>query len=168
MSEKPARSISSRAWASAGPWHLGAAKSAAARLGFDTDTLVVRDERDFDGELADGLRNRPDALVLLSSPLVRARSPQLAAFCAANKLPAISPFFEFARAGGLMSYGPDVQDYYLRAATFVERILKGARDAEIPLDLPENFRLVVNERAAMALGLTLPPALLANADEVIR
>jgi len=154
--------------ASGGPWHLGAAKTAAARLGFETDTLVVRDERDFDGELTDGLRNRPDAMVLLSSPLVRARSAQVAAFCATHKLPAISPFSEFARAGGLMSYGPDVQDYYLRASGFVDRILKGARVAEMPLELPENFRLVVNERAAQALPLTLPPALLAKADEVIR
>lgn len=154
--------------ASAGPWHLSAAKSAAARLGFDTDTLVVRDERDFDTELADGMSNRPDAMVLLSSPLVRARSAQLAAFCSARKLPAVSPFFEFARAGGLMSYGPDVQGYYLRISAYVERILKGARVAEMALDLPENFRLVVNERAALALGLSLPPALLAKAEEVIR
>jgi putative ABC transport system substrate-binding protein len=154
--------------ASGGPWHLGAAKTAAARLGFETDTLVVRDERDFEGELNDGLRNRPDAMVLLSSPLVRARSAQVAAFCVAHKLAAISPFSEFPRAGGLMSYGPDVQDYYLRASAFVERILKGARVSELPLELPENFRLVLNERAAQALPLALPPALLAKADEVIR
>jgi putative ABC transport system substrate-binding protein len=154
--------------ASAGPWHLGAAKSAAARLRFDTDTLVVRDERDFETELADGMRNHPDAMVLLSSPLVRARSAQLAAFCSARRLPAVSPFFEFARAGGLMSYGPDVQDYYLRTSVYVERILHGARVAEMALDLPENFRFVINETAAGALGLTLPPTLLAKADEVIR
>ncbi len=128
----------------------------------------MRDERDFDTELLDGLRNRPDALVLLSSPLVRARSAQLAEFCARHRLPAISPFFEFVRAGGLMSYGPNVQDYYLRVSVFVDRILKGARPAEMPLELPDNFRFVLNERAAQALGLRLPPALLAGADEILR
>lgn len=154
--------------ASAGPWHLGAAKTAATRLGFDTDTLVVRDERDFDSELTDGLRNKPDALVLLSSPLVRARSPQLAAFCMANRLPAISPFFEFARAGGLMSYGPNVQDFYLRTAVFVHKILKGARAGDLPLLLPTQFELVLNQRAAKTLGLDLVPALRAAANEVIQ
>lgn len=154
--------------ASAGPWQLGAAKAVAPRFGFDTDTLVVRDERDFAGELADSLQRRPDAMMLLSSPLVRARSGQLAEFCAANKLPAIAPFLEFPHAGGLMSYGPDVQDYYLRAATYVDRILKGARPGDLPLSLPDNFRLTLNLRAAEALGVTLPEALVGAAQEVIR
>jgi putative ABC transport system substrate-binding protein len=154
--------------ASAGPWQLGAAKNAARRFGFDTDTLVVRDERDFDGELAESLQRKPDAMMLLSSPLVRARSVQLAEFCTAHRLPAIAPFLEFPRAGGLMSYGPDVQDYYLRAAAYVDRILKGARPGDLALSLPDNFRLVVNERAAEAIGVTLPPALIGAAQEVIR
>lgn len=154
--------------ASAGPWQLGAAKGVAARFGFDTDTLVVRDERDFAGELADSLQRKPDAMMLLSSPLVRARSVQLAEFCAAHKLPAIAPFLEFPRAGGLMSYGPDVQDYYLRAATFVDRILKGARPGDLPLEMPDNFRLTLNLRAAEAIGVALPEALVGAAQEVIR
>lgn len=154
--------------ASAGPWQLGAAKGAAQRFGFETDTLVVRDERDFAGELADGLQRKPDAMLLLSSPLVRARSAQLAEFCSANKLPAIAPFLEFPRAGGLMSYGPDVQDYYLLAATYVERILKGARPGDLALSLPDNFRLTLNLRAAEALGVTLPETLVGAAQEVIR
>jgi putative ABC transport system substrate-binding protein len=154
--------------ASTGPWQLAAAKEAAQRHGFDVDILVVRDERDFDAELTDGLRRKPQALVLLSSPLVRARSAQVAEFCAKQKLPAISPFAEFAQAGGLMAYGPDVRDYYLRAATFVERILKGARPGDLPLEMPDNFRLVVNERAAAQLGLTLPPPLLGRASEIVR
>jgi len=153
--------------ASTGPWQLGAAKAAAARLGFDSEVLVVRDERDFDQELQDGLRRRPEALVLLSSPLVRARSAQVAAFCSANRLPAISPFAEFAQAGGLMAYGPDVRDYYLRAAGLVERILKGTRVEELPLLLPDNFRLVLNLRSADALGVELAPALRAQAAELV-
>ena len=119
--------------ASTGPWQLAAAKDAAQRQGFDIDTLVVRDEGEFERELADGLRRRPDALVLLSSPLVRARSKPIAEFSTRHRLPTISPFSEFAHAGGLMSYGPDVRDFYLRAAAFVDKVLKGARAGDLPL-----------------------------------
>jgi putative ABC transport system substrate-binding protein len=152
---------------STGPWQLAAAKAAARKLQFDVDTLVVRDEGEFAQELADGMSRRPDALVLLSSPLVRARSQQIAAFCVRQRLPAISPFNEFPQAGGLMSYGPDVQDFYHRAAVFVDKILKGARAGDLALSLPTQFRLVANQRAAGALGLTLPPSLLAAANELI-
>lgn len=153
--------------ASTGPWQLGAAKDAARRQGFDVDTLVVRDEREFEQELGDGMRRRPEALVLLSSPLVRARSKGVAEFCARNRLPAISPFEEFTRAGGLMSYGPEVRDFYLRSAVFVQKILKGARAGDLPLLLPDQFKLVLNQRTAEALGLSLSPALRAQAQEVM-
>ena len=152
--------------AGTGPWQLAAAKAAAQKQRFDVDTLVVRDESDFERELADGMGRRPEALLLLSSPLVRARSRPVAAFCVRQRLPAISPFNEFAQAGGLMSYGPDVKDFYLRTAVFVDRILKGARPSDLPLSLPTQFRLVLNPRAARALGLVLPPQLLAAADEL--
>jgi putative ABC transport system substrate-binding protein len=154
--------------ASTGPWQLAAAKDAARAQRFDVDTLVVRDEGEFEQELADGMRRHPDALLLLSSPLVRARSKVIAEFCARQRLPAISPFSEFARAGGLMSYGPNVQDFYLRTAVFVHKILKGARAGDLPLLLPTQFELVLNQRAAAALGLELAPALRAAANEVIQ
>jgi len=153
---------------STGPWQLAAAKSAASRLGFDVDTLVVRDESEFERELTDGMGRKPDALVLLSSPLVRARSRPIAEFCARQRLPAISPFIEFAQAGGLMSYGPDVRDFYLRAAAFVDKVLKGSRAGDLPLSMPSKFQLTINQRAADPLGLVLPPALLAAANDVIR
>ena len=153
--------------ASTGPWQLAAAKNAAQRLGFDADTLMVRNDRDFEQELAGGMSRRPQALLLLSSPLVRARSASIAAFCMRERMPAISPFSEFAHAGGLLSYGPDVRDFYLRAAVFVDKILKGARAADLPLELPDRFQLVANQRSAAALGLSLPPALLA-AGELVR
>jgi len=152
---------------STGPWQLAAAKAAAQKLQFDVDTLVVRDESEFAQELADGMKRKPDALVLLSSPLVRARSKAIAEFCVRQRLPAISPFAEFAQAGGLMSYGPDVRDFYHRAATFVDKVLKGARAGDLPLSMPTQFRLVLNPPAARSLGLTLPPALLAAANELI-
>jgi putative ABC transport system substrate-binding protein len=154
--------------ASTGPWQLAAAKSAAQKQRFDVDTLVVRDESEFEQELADGMSRKPDALVLLSSPLVRARSKPIAEFCTRQRLPAISPFNEFPQAGGLMSYGPDVKDFYLRAAVFVDKILKGARAGDLALSLPTQFRQVLNLRAAEQLGLVLPPTLLATANEVIR
>jgi putative ABC transport system substrate-binding protein len=153
---------------STGPWQLAAAKSAAGRLDFDVDTLVVRDESEFERELADGMSRKPDALVLLSSPLVRARSKPIAEFCARQRLPAISPFVEFPQAGGLMSYGPDVRDIYLRAAAFVDKVLQGSRAGDLPLSMPSRFQLTLNQRAAGTLGLVLPPALLAAANDVIR
>ncbi len=154
--------------ASTGPWQLASAKNAAQRLHFDVDTLVVRDESEFEQELADGLSRRPEALLLLSSPLVRARSRPIAEFCIKHRLPALSPFAEFVHAGGLMSYGPNVQDFYLRAAAFVDKILRGARAGDLPLNLPTRFQLLVNQRSATVLGLGLPPALLEAAHEIVR
>jgi putative ABC transport system substrate-binding protein len=154
--------------ASTGPWQLAAAKAAAQQQRFDADTLVVRDESEFERELADGLGRKPQALLLLSSPLVRARSKAIAEFCMRHQLPALSPFVEFARAGGLMSYGPNVQDFYQRAAAFVQKVLKGTRAGDLPVLLPDQFELVLNQRAAAALGLELPQPLRAAAHEVIR
>jgi putative tryptophan/tyrosine transport system substrate-binding protein len=153
--------------AGSGPWQLAAAKQSAKRLGFEIDTLVVRSESEFERELTLGMGSKPDALVLLSSPLVRARSVQVAEFSALHRLPTISPFSEFAHAGGLMSYGPNVKDFYLRAAVFVDKVLKGSRAGDLPLSLPSQFQQVLNLRAARALGLSLPPALMATANERI-
>jgi len=154
--------------ASTGPWQLAAAKNAASVQGFEIDTIVVRNERDFGGALVDGLASRPEALLLLSSPLVRARSAQLAEFTQKHRLPALSAFSEFPRAGGLMSYGPSVPGFYARAAVFIDKILKGSRAGDLALDMPQAFSLLVNQAAAGPLGLVLPPALLALADEVMR
>jgi putative ABC transport system substrate-binding protein len=153
--------------AGSGPWQLAAAKQAAGRLGFEADTLVVRSEADFERELAEGMDRKPEALVLLSSPLVRARSQQIADFSVKQRLPTISPFGEFPRAGGLMSYGPNVGDFYLRAAGFVDKVLKGSRAGDQPIAMPTQFEQVLNQRAARALGLTLPAPMLAAATEVI-
>jgi putative ABC transport system substrate-binding protein len=154
--------------ASTGPWQLAAAKAAAQAQRFDVDTLVVRDESEFEQELADGLRRKPDALLMLSSPLVRARSKPIAEFCVRHRLPAISPFMEFARAGGLMAYGPNVQGFYLRTAVFVDQILKGSRAGDLPILVPNQFELVLNQKTAATLGLSLPPALRAAAQEVLQ
>jgi putative tryptophan/tyrosine transport system substrate-binding protein len=154
--------------AGSGPWQLAAAKAAAKRQGFAIDTLVVRSEGDFERELADGMSSKPEALVLLSSPLVRARSVQLAEFSHKQRLPMLSPFGEFVRAGGLMSYGPNVQDFYVRASVFVDKVLKGSRAGDLPISVPNTFEQLLNLRTAKAMGLTLPPALLAGASELIQ
>ncbi len=153
--------------ASTGPWQLFAAKAAAGAQGFEIDTIVVRNERDFGGALIDGLDSRPEALLLLSSPLVRARSAQLAEFTQKHRLPALSAFSEFPRAGGLMSYGPNVPGFYARAAVFIDKILKGSRVGDLALDMPRDFSLVLNRGAAAGLGLSLPRSLLSASPEVI-
>ena len=84
-----------------------------------------------------------------------------------SKLPTVSGAREFVEAGGLMAYGPDYPDLYRRAATFVDKILKGAKPGDIPIEQPTKFQLVINLKTAKALGVTIPPALLARADEVM-
>jgi putative ABC transport system substrate-binding protein len=154
--------------AGSGPWQLAAVKVAAKRLEFEIDTLVVRREADFERELAEGMDAKPDALLLLSSPLVRARSVQLAEFSIKQRLPALSPFGEFVRAGGLMSYGPNVQDLYVRASVFVDKVLKGSRAGDLAISVPDKFEQLLNLRTAKALGLVLPPPLLAGASELVQ
>lgn len=154
--------------AGSGPWQLAAAKTAATALGFDIDTLVVRNEAEFERELIDGLATKPEALLLLSSPLVRARSVQLAEFARKHWLPALSAFSEFPQAGGLMSYGPNVPSLYLRAATFVDQVLRGSRAGDLPIAVPARFELVLNQRTATALGLSLPQPLRSAASELIQ
>jgi putative ABC transport system substrate-binding protein len=108
------------------------------------------------------------ALVLLSSPLVFQHLKRLADLALQYHLPTISVFPQFADSGGLMGYGPDVTDLFRQAATYVDRILKGARPADLPIQRPAVFKLIVNVKTAKALGLTIPPSLLQRADEIIQ
>jgi putative tryptophan/tyrosine transport system substrate-binding protein len=118
----------------------------------------------FDAAMAGGSR----ALILLSSPRISREGRRLAELAAQHRLPAISPFRGFAEAGGLMAYGPSVADMGRRAAVFVDKILKGAKPADLPVERPTTFELVINLKTAQALGLTIPPILLFQATEVIR
>jgi ABC-type uncharacterized transport system substrate-binding protein len=120
-------------------------------------------ERAFD----DIAKAEPNALVILSSPLVNARRAEIADLAAKARLPSITMFRGYAEAGGLMSYGPNLYALGQRAATYVDKILKGTKPGDLPVEQPTKFELVINLKTAKALGLAVPPSLLAQADEVI-
>jgi ABC-type uncharacterized transport system substrate-binding protein len=112
-------------------------------------------------------RDRPDALLVFVDPFTVSYRQQIIDFAAANRLPAIYEDRGFLDAGGLVSYGPSIEDICRRAATYVDKILKGARPGDLPIEQPTKFELVVNLKTAKALGLDLPATVLARADEVI-
>src|SRR5215208_3839140 len=107
------------------------------------------------------------AVLVLSTPLYTAGAGRLAELAAAHKLPSMFAPSEHARAGGLMSYGPDRADLWRRGAIYVDKVLKGAKPADLPVQQPTKFELVINLRAAKALGLTIPESFLLRADELI-
>jgi len=122
---------------------------------------------DLEGAFAALHRERPDALFCSNNPLTLIFRKEIAEFAARERFPAVYPFAEVAEVGGLMSYGENLPDMYRRAAYFVDRILKGAKPADLPVEQVTKFELVLNAKAAKALGLTIPDRLLALADEVI-
>jgi putative ABC transport system substrate-binding protein len=105
---------------------------------------------------------------MLPSPMFFIERRRLVDLAAKNRLPAVYPRREFVDSGGLMSYGPNGADMYRRAATYVDKILKGAKPGDLPVERPTKFELVINLKTAKALGLTIPPSLLGRADEVIQ
>jgi putative ABC transport system substrate-binding protein len=117
--------------------------------------------------MGESLRARPQALVILSSPIAFQYSKRFADFAARNGLPAISPFRPFAEAGGLMSYGPDLDAFFRRVPGTIDRLLHGARPGDLAVEQPDRYELVVNRAAGQRLRLALPAPLLVRADEVI-
>jgi putative ABC transport system substrate-binding protein len=113
-------------------------------------------------------RARVGALTVLTSPTFVNERRRLVDLAAKNRLPAVYPLREFVDAGGLMSYGPNGADLLRRAATYVDKILKGTKPADLPVEQPTKFELVINLKTARALGLTIPPSLLGRADEIIQ
>jgi putative tryptophan/tyrosine transport system substrate-binding protein len=111
---------------------------------------------------------RAGALTVLTTPVFISERRRLVDLAAKNRLPTVYLFREFVDAGGLMSYGPDLADSFRRAATYVDKILKGAKPGDLPVEQPTKFELVINLKAAKVLGLTIPPSLLQRADEVIQ
>jgi len=146
---------------------LKAADVAARELGVRLQVVEARGPEEFDRAFSDMTRARADAVTVQSTNIFFIERRRLVDLAARNRLPAMYLAREFVDAGGLMSYGPDVADLHRRAATYVGKILKGAKPAELPVEQPTKFELVINAKTAKALGLTIPPTLLARADEVI-
>jgi putative ABC transport system substrate-binding protein len=140
---------------------------AAKRLGVALEALVVRGPEDFEAAFATAKQRNAQALLDIDTLVTIPYRSRIAALAASSRLPAMYGYREYADAGGLMSYGPSLVHLYRRVATFVDKILKGAKPADLPVEQPTTFELVINVKVAKALGLTVPPSLLARADELI-
>jgi putative tryptophan/tyrosine transport system substrate-binding protein len=139
----------------------------ARRLGLDFATFDIRQAESI-ASAFDALRGRAEALYIATDPFLITNRSHIIASAQDARMPTIFGFREFAAEGGLMSYGSNIPDQFRRAADFVDKILHGTRPADIPVEQPTRFDLVINSKAAEALGLTIPETLLATADEVIQ
>jgi len=160
-------------------WHPGAADGrtqegvlkeagvAARALGLRLEIVEARGPADFNRAFSDMKRARAGALAVSPSAMFAGEARHLVDLAARDRLPAVYPWREYVDTGGFMAYGPNVADSFRRAATYVDKILKGARPGDLPVEQPTKFELVINLKTAKALGLTIPPSLLARADEVI-
>jgi putative ABC transport system substrate-binding protein len=146
---------------------LKGAEVAARALGVRPQFVEARGPADFDRAFSDMTKARAGALTVLGSTMFGNERRRLVDLAAKNRLPAVYPWREFVDAGGLMAYGPNVADLYRRAATYVDKILKGAKPGDLPVEQPTKFELVINLKTAKALGLTIPQSLLLRADEAI-
>ncbi len=147
---------------------LKAAEGAARALGVRLQFIEVRGPADFDRAFSDMTKARAGALTVLSSNMFLVEHRRLVTLAGKNRLPAVYPFREFVDAGGLMAYGAGVHDSVRRAATYVDKILKGTKPADLPVEQPTKFELVINLKTAKALGLTIPQSVLGRADEVLQ
>jgi putative ABC transport system substrate-binding protein len=147
---------------------LSETQSAAQALGVKLQSVEVRGPDDFPSAFSAITRASPDALITFSDPLTNSERRRIVDFAVRSRLPMISETRSFADTGGLMTYGASVADLVRRSAIYVDKILKGAKPADLPVEQPTKFELVVNLKAAKALGLTIPPSLLLRADQVIQ
>jgi putative tryptophan/tyrosine transport system substrate-binding protein len=142
-------------------------QSVAPSVGVDVSAINVRDAGEIEGDIADFARSSNGGLILTASALANAHRDLIIALAARHKLPAVYYRRHFVTSGGLISYGYDLIDQCRRAAGYVDRILKGEKPADLPVQAPTKYELVINLKTAKALGIELPPQLLARADEVI-
>jgi putative ABC transport system substrate-binding protein len=147
---------------------FAALEAAARQLNVALEVVDVRSPDDFEGAFAAMVGKRVGAVIVGGGPLTYMRRQQIADLALKHRLPAIQVLNEFAQAGLLMSYGPNLPEMYRRAARYVDKILRGAKPAELPVEQPSKFELVINLKTARALGLTIPQSLLLRADEVIQ
>jgi ABC-type uncharacterized transport system substrate-binding protein len=141
---------------------------AAGALAVKLQNLDVRDPKDIETAFQTAGKERADAVLVLSGSLLNSHRTQMAELAAKSRLPAIYFRSEFVEDGGLMSYATDIADLDRRAATYVDKILKGAKPADLPVEQPKKFELIINLKAAKQIGLTIPQRVLARADRVIR
>jgi putative ABC transport system substrate-binding protein len=146
---------------------LAATRAAAEQLRTEVSYHQARNPGELDVALAAVAAARPDAAVLFSDALMLGQRQTLAAFFLKHRIPSGTGWASFAESGHLLSYGPNVLAAWRRVAYFVDRVLKGARPGDIPIELPTTIETVINRRTAAAMGLTVPPALLARADRII-
>ena len=130
--------------------------------------IEVQGPNDLDHALSTIKEARPDGLIVVPDRFLFTYRTSIVQFMAEHRLPGMFPYREFVQEGGLLAYGPDYTDMYRRAATYVDKILRGAKPADLPMEQPTKFELVINLKTAQALGVAIPPTLLFQADEVIK
>jgi putative tryptophan/tyrosine transport system substrate-binding protein len=150
-----------------GPYQLRAIDEAAAVLKLNLRILEVRSTAELDRGVLSAAQSNADALMVLSSPVFGANAKAVADLTLRHRLPAVTLFPDFARAGGLMAYGPNLLDTYRQLGGMVGKVLRGTKPADLPVELPTKFELVINVKTAKALGLDVPTSILLRADEVI-
>jgi putative tryptophan/tyrosine transport system substrate-binding protein len=158
-------------WNAANPANVAVwqeTQAAARALGLLLHAQDVRGPQDLEGAFARAVQARPETLLVLPDNLIAMHRPQIVEFVTQQHLPSVFSTREWVMAGGLMSCGLSIPDLYRRAATYVDKILKGAKPSDLPIEQPMKFELVLNLKTAQALGLTIPPIVLFRADEVIK
>jgi ABC-type uncharacterized transport system substrate-binding protein len=141
---------------------------AAGALGMKLQILDVLSSKDIETTFRNASKGSAEAVLVLASAVVAPHRTQVVNLAAKSRLPAIYPYLEYVEAGGLMSYGVQVNDLYRRAASYVDKILKGTKPADLPVEQPKKFEFIVNLKAAKRIGLTIPPNVLVRADKVIK
>jgi putative ABC transport system substrate-binding protein len=147
--------------------HWQAAEGAARERGWKLLPIEVRKVSEIDGAFSTAIAAHVGALLVLQGGVLFPQARRIAELAAKNRLPAMYSLRPQVEVGGLISYGADIDDIWRRAAVFVDKILKGAQPADLPIEQPSKFELVINLKTAKALGLTIPPSLLLRADQVI-
>jgi putative tryptophan/tyrosine transport system substrate-binding protein len=141
---------------------------AAGAFGVQLQSFDVRGPKDIETGFQAAIKGRADAVLMLGGPVATAQRVQIVEIAAKNRLPAIYPQSDYMDVGGLMFYGPSISDLFRRAATYVDKILKGAKPADLPVEQPTTFEFIINLKAAKQIGLTIPPNVLVRADRVIK
>jgi len=157
-----------RTGAYAGDARARGVEAVAEKLGLRLQSLGVGSLEDIERVFETARRTGAQALIMTPSPFFTTHRAQIVGLAVKNRLPAMHTGIEWAEVGGLMSYGPDVNDNWRRAAIYVDKILKGANPADLPVQQPMKFEFVINLKTAKQIGLTIPPNILARADRVIR